>query len=91
LSVLSFTALDLLMGGGHPRFPWQPIAAYAIIANVCYSLGPVVDILVLRRWGSRYQSVGPTLFRYGLAFSIGLSLMPIAVAALMAGAFLFGA
>jgi hypothetical protein len=57
--------------------PWEPVALYAVAANVCYTLGPVLDLIVCRRWGSAYAAVGPALFRYGFAFSIGLTLLPI--------------
>jgi hypothetical protein len=57
-------------------------AAYGLVANVCYSAGPVVDLLARRLGGPDYAPVGPTLFRYGFVFSIGLTLFPAAIAAL---------
>ena len=61
-------------------FAWQPIVVYAVLANLCYSLGPAIDLFVRRRWGERYAPVGPALFRYGFAFSMGLTLLPIPLA-----------
>jgi hypothetical protein len=57
--------------------PLGPIAAYAVLANVGYTAGPVVDLLVRRYWGNGYAAVGPALFRYGFVFSVGLTLLPI--------------
>ena len=55
---------------------------YGIMANVCYTSGWMAEILIRRGSGSELEPVGPALFRYGLAFSIGLTLFP---AVLMAG------
>jgi len=64
---------------GHP--PLQALIGvpivYGIAANICYSIGSVVD-LAIRRWlGPRADSVGPVLLRYGFVFSVGLTLLPI--------------
>jgi len=37
----------------------------------------MIDLLVRRRWGPSFAAVGPALFRYGFAFSVGLTLLPI--------------
>jgi hypothetical protein len=58
-------------------FPWAVVLVYAILANVCYSLGPAVDLFIRRRWGDEYSAVGPALFRYGFVFAVGLTLLPI--------------
>ena len=81
---LTFVAFSAVM---HPfpvpfRLQGLGILAYAIMANVCYSLGPAIDVFIHRHWGSEYAVVGPTLFRYGFVFSIGLTLLPIPMAAL---------
>lgn len=64
---------------GHPS-PWQPVVAYAVAANVCYSLGPIADVYILKRWGPAYAAVGATLFRYGFVFAVGLTLLPLPLA-----------
>jgi hypothetical protein len=43
---------------------------YAVLANICYTLGPVLDFL----WGSREPS--KKLFRAGLFFSLALTALP---------------
>jgi hypothetical protein len=58
---------------------WVGVVAYAELANLCYTAGPAVDLSIRRRWGDRYAVVGPTLFRYGFVFSVGLTLVPIPV------------
>jgi hypothetical protein len=69
----------------HPiamSIPWRVVVVYAVLANAFYSLGPVADILLRRLFGERAPAVGPVLFRYGFVFSVGLTLLPIAVASL---------
>ena len=68
---------------------------YGLLANVCYSFGPLAE-LAARRWGgSAFAPVGPTLLRYGFVFSIGLTLFPLGIAVLWwivrFAALLFGA
>jgi hypothetical protein len=64
----------------HMLVPIEAVGAYAILANVCYSAGPVLDLVVRKKWGDEFAPVGPTLFRYGFAFSIGLTALPIPLA-----------
>lgn len=56
---------------------WRPIAAYGLLANVCYSFGWAVEAAAQRIWGEKCPALGPPLFRQGLAFSVGLTLLPI--------------
>lgn len=66
----------------HMPFPWGIVVVYAVLANVMYTVGPAVDLLIRRRWGNQYAAVGPVLFRYGFVFSVGLTLIPIPLAIL---------
>ncbi|HEX9563427.1 MAG TPA: hypothetical protein VF981_05635 [Gemmatimonadaceae bacterium] len=52
---------------------------YGFMANLCYSAGWAVELLVRRLLGREMEPVGPALFRYGFVFSIGLTLIPIAI------------
>ena len=63
-------------GGG---FPWQPVVAFGVLANVCYSLGPIVEASAHKLWGRTVLPVGPSLFRMGLTFSVGLALLPLLI------------
>jgi hypothetical protein len=83
LSLLLVNAFALLPP--HPailRVPPLAILVYAVMANLCYTLGPIVDVAIHRRWGPTYAAIGPTIFRYGFVFSLGLTLLPIPLAVL---------
>ncbi len=62
--------------------PVRVVAVYGILANICYTMGPVADLMLRRVLGQRAPAVGPVLFRYGFVFSVGLSLLPVGVAGL---------
>jgi hypothetical protein len=83
---LSLAALSLsAMLPPHPaafQVPLRVILLYAVMANLCYSLGPVIDVALHKKFGAAYAPVGPALFRYGFAFSVGLTLLPVPLAAL---------
>jgi hypothetical protein len=66
----------------HVRFgvPWPVIILYGVCANICYSMGFAIEALLERLWGQDVAPVGPTLFRHGLVFSVGLTLFPIGIA-----------
>lgn len=53
-----------------------PSAMFGGLANVCYLLGPTAEILIHAVWGRRVLPTGPTLYRMGLTFSVGLALLP---------------
>jgi hypothetical protein len=63
--------------------PWQPVVAFGVLANLCYLLGPTVEIALHRIWGRTLLPVGPALFRMGLTFSVGLALLPSLVIAVL--------
>jgi len=58
---------------------WPGIVAYGILANLFYSLGFVTEAAMQRAWHDETPRVGPALFRQGLTFSVGLTLLPIAL------------
>ena len=70
-------SLGAIALAGGPRFPLELVIAYGVLANLFFCLGPLVDALVCRAWGSNFVAVGPTLFRYGFVFAVGLTLLPI--------------
>jgi hypothetical protein len=63
---------------------WLGVTAYGIAANVCYSIGAPLELLVERWLGRRTYGLGPALFRYGLVYSVGLTLFPLALGAFAA-------
>ena len=68
--------ITLLPGGMPDRLVWQAIVFFGVMANVCYLLGPTVEIALQKLWGEKLLPVGPALFRMGLTFSVGLALFP---------------
>ena len=50
---------------------------WAVWANVCYSLGPAVEIAVEKLFGRRLLPTGPLLFRAGVTVAVGVTLLPI--------------
>ena len=55
---------------------------YAVLANVMYTGGWAAELALRPLFGRRTPVVGATIFRYGLAFSLGLTVLPIPVAAI---------
>ncbi len=62
-----FSLLPLLVGA----------AVYGIAANLCYSFGWLLELAAHALWGRRAPNLGPLLFRQGLIFSVGLTLLPV--------------
>jgi len=59
-----------------PIFAVFAVLFYAIMANLCFTGGWVVEIVVTRVWGEEAQSFGPISFTLGLVFSVALTLAP---------------
>ena len=55
---------------------WTPIIVFGVLANICYLLGPVVEVSVEKLWRGKILPTGPVLFRMGLTFSVGLTFLP---------------
>ena len=67
-------------GPGPPFVALLGVAVvYGVLANLCYLLGPLTELLMYRVWGDQAPRAGPALFRQGLIFSVGLTLFPIAI------------
>ena len=74
-------ALNLLTPGAQVAlselgFIWIPIAIFGGLANVFYTSGAVIEMVVNKIWGREILPVGPALYRMGLTFSVGLALFP---------------
>ena len=52
------------------------IIAYGIAANVCYTLGWIVELVLSASSWKSGGSIGPRLFRIGVTFSVLLTLLP---------------
>ena len=57
-------------------FPLAAVIVFGVMANVCYTFGPVVEAAIEKLWGRKALPTGPTLFRMGLTFSVGLTQLP---------------
>jgi hypothetical protein len=57
---------------------WPGVLAYGLAANLFYSMGFMTEAAMQRAWRDETPRVGPPLFRQGLIFSVGLTLLPIA-------------
>jgi hypothetical protein len=60
----------------HIPYVIQPIIAFGALANICYLLGPAGEILVEKVGGGKILPTGPSFWRMGLTFSVGLTLLP---------------
>ncbi len=70
---------------GPPPEPAVAVVAVGIMANIAYTLGPVVEVTTTCLWGRRVLPVGPLLFRQGVLFSVGLTLvLPVIILTLNA-------
>lgn len=58
-----------------PGFILTPVIPVLLAANACYTLGPIVESLAHKLWGREVLPIGPHLFRAGLIFSVGLTLV----------------
>jgi hypothetical protein len=76
-TLVMISLMGLVPPGVPMHFDWRPIALYAVLANVCYSFGFPLEIALRKFLGRGAPVVGPAIFRQGLAFSVGLTLMPI--------------
>ncbi len=70
------------LSGPVPGIPILPALAYGILANVLYSAGWGTELLFNAWWRKDPPEIGPVLFRQGLIFSVGLTLLPVAMAGL---------
>lgn len=55
-------------------FFWVPVVAYGVLANICFTFGSVVELILEKLWGRDVLPAGPALWRMGLTFSVGLTL-----------------
>lgn len=76
VSVVAASTVDSLIKGHLHIVPWPFIVLFGLGANVMYLLGPTIEILIDRIWGRTVLPVGPSLYRAGLTFSVGLALFP---------------
>lgn len=81
--LVTLAVADLLVTPAGHFVPLPLVLAYGVMANVCYTLGPVGELLLQRWLGRETYGLGPALFRHGLVFAVGLTLFPIGVACMV--------
>jgi len=81
ISLTTATVVSWLPPFSHPwgLVPWQPLVAFGVLANLFYLLGPATEILVEKLWRGQVLPTGPSLYRMGLTFSVGLAFFPILI------------
>ena len=62
--------------------PLPIILVYGLAANVCYTFGWMIELGLQSVMKRRAPAIGPALYRQGLAFAVGLTLLPIPLAVL---------
>lgn len=77
VTLLIVRAISLMPPGVPMLFDWRLVLAYGLLANVCYTFGFAIEAAAQRIFGDKCPAIGPALFRQGLAFSVGLTLLPI--------------
>jgi hypothetical protein len=81
LAILSSVAAAILCGKPLP-LPDPPVAVvimpimYAIAANVCYTMGWLVEIVIAMPWKNRWPDFATVTLAVGLLFSVLLTLVP---------------
>jgi hypothetical protein len=93
-TVIIAKLISLIPPGVNMQLDWRPVVAYGVLANVCYTFGWAIEAVAQRIWKERCPAFGPVLFRQGLAFSVGLTLLPILLMSITwvvrVGLFFFG-
>ena len=56
--------------------PLLAVIAYGVLANFLFTFGWVTELMLRPVFGRQSGTVGATIFRYGLAFSVGITLLP---------------
>ena len=83
VSLAAVNLLSALPPSPHPfGVPVGLIVVYGGLANLMYCSGWLVEAGFQRMWKEEVPQVGPVLYRYGLVFSVGLSLLPVVLGAI---------
>ena len=79
VSIGVITALSAI--GPHSQSAMGPplmlVLVYGVAANILYTGGWIAELLLRPVFERSTGTVGATIFRYGLAFSVGLTALPI--------------
>ncbi|HUP90521.1 MAG TPA: hypothetical protein VM100_14275 [Longimicrobiales bacterium] len=78
----AFTTILAAMVREHP-IPWQGPIIFGVLANLWYTTGPLAEMALHRLFGRSLLPMGPALYRMGLTFSVGLTLLPMFMYSMM--------
>ncbi len=81
LTLATMAGATVVTRGSFGFPPLVAVIVYGGVANFAYTGGWVAELLLRPVFGHQTGTVGATLFRYGLAFSVGLTLLPAVVTA----------
>jgi hypothetical protein len=70
---------------GSPFFAIVAVVVYAVMANICFTGGWVLELFSRRIWGARAEAFGEIAFTWGTLCSVLLTLVP-AVLTVLVGA-----
>jgi hypothetical protein len=76
VSFVVMSIVDSILEGDPHLVPWPFVVLFGLGANLMYCLGPALEILIDKVWGRTVLPAGPSLYRMGLTFSVGLALFP---------------
>lgn len=76
VSFVAMSIVDSILKGTPHLVPWPFVVLFGLGANFMYCLGPTIEILIDKIWGRAVLPAGPSLYRMGLTFSVGLALFP---------------
>jgi hypothetical protein len=68
---------------GSSLFAIIAVAFYAVMANVCFTGGWVLELLSRRIWGARAEAFGEIAFTWGTLCSVLLTLVPAGITVLV--------
>ena len=66
-----------------PLFAMLGVIAYGILANVCYTGGWIVELLIRRAWPQESHQAATLSFTLGLVLAVLITLLPIPLFALL--------
>lgn len=75
VSLGSHGLLTWLEGGAIEVPPIFGVFGMLLLANACYTLGPLTEAALHKIWARDVLPVGPHLFRAGLALSVGIAFL----------------
>ena len=73
---VAFLTLLQELDSGENDVDFLALPVGVVLANVAYTGGWVVELLVRLIWRDRYPYLGPTLLKLGLVFTLAVLLLP---------------